>query len=382
MIRIFHPVGQGAFYSEHFSDPEKLTVVYDCGATPYSKKFLQTKINSSFAEHEIIDILFISHFHADHINAIEFLMERCTIKNVVIPYLDDEAKALIKIANYVTANYLNTQIIDDPQSYFGNATRIIRVKQVSEDGAGNVSENRHFPIDEDLNDVAISSVMPTNGGSYTDINSGTPITSRKVAYWYYIPFNYEQKTRSAAFLQEINKAGITTADIDTIEKIQKNKKAIINAYHEVAKDLNKNSMFIYSGPSHLEKYRAVLLEPEFTLRYIFLRRSTVEAGCLYTGDADMNEPLMVDSLLHSMASVKDFIGQLTIPHHGAILNHNRSLYQKLQTKFCIVSYGTSNTYGHPSDFVIGEAVGTQEIILRVTEKQDSLVVFKIEAVTS
>ena len=52
--RVFHPVGQGAFYSEHH---DNFTVVYDCGAT--SKKLASKVVAQSFKQNDVIDILFI-----------------------------------------------------------------------------------------------------------------------------------------------------------------------------------------------------------------------------------------------------------------------------------------------------------------------------------
>lgn len=64
LTRTIHPVGQGAFYSETFSVRKKklYTVVYDCG---YDKReSAAAKIERLSA----VDLIFISHFHDDHIN--------------------------------------------------------------------------------------------------------------------------------------------------------------------------------------------------------------------------------------------------------------------------------------------------------------------------
>ena len=64
--RIFHPIGQGAFYSERH---ENLNIVYDCGNWKNTKQ--ATKIvQSAFKKDEVIDILFISHFDYDHVSSI------------------------------------------------------------------------------------------------------------------------------------------------------------------------------------------------------------------------------------------------------------------------------------------------------------------------
>ena len=115
LIRTFHPVGQGAFYSErHIIDATEFTVVYDCGSTTFREKKLETKIKSTFPKGHTIDILFISHFHSDHINGIEFLKKHCIIKKVVLPLINNEAKVLLKISNFLDDNNSNTQLIDNP----------------------------------------------------------------------------------------------------------------------------------------------------------------------------------------------------------------------------------------------------------------------------
>ena len=64
MIRTFHPVGQGAFYSERHSN---FNIVYDCGTT--SPRRARRVVEKAFKD-EVVDILFISHFDSDHISSI------------------------------------------------------------------------------------------------------------------------------------------------------------------------------------------------------------------------------------------------------------------------------------------------------------------------
>ena len=49
LIRTFHPIGQGAFYSErHFIDNKEFIIVYDCGSKSLDKQKLQKKKNRPF----------------------------------------------------------------------------------------------------------------------------------------------------------------------------------------------------------------------------------------------------------------------------------------------------------------------------------------------
>lgn len=97
-IRHIHNIGQGAFYTEKFYVNNKVvsTIVYDCGCQIALPKRAIKLIKNSFNENEIIDILFISHFDADHVNGILTLKERVSkIAHVVLPELTEEEKIIL-----------------------------------------------------------------------------------------------------------------------------------------------------------------------------------------------------------------------------------------------------------------------------------------------
>lgn len=390
MHRIFHPVGQGVFFSERFRfGNSSFNVVYDCGSLSLKGKKHKAKVNSAFRKNEVIDILFISHFHADHINGIEHLIKGRHIKNVVIPLLDDENKALYKVANLIGEGYLETEIIDSPETYFGDRTRIIRVSPEGEGSGTQAIEDKPFNIDLDFPDEALSSESRKAG-----IPSGQPIISRHIPYWFFVPFNYEMTARIKPFVEALGRQGLTVSDLDTIEHIQKYKKKLVKAYEEVEGDLNKTSLIIYSGPNPGEAGR---VEPVAHVAHapILYPYSPVNhlAGCLYTGDADVNEPGLLDRLEYRLTGFQPHTGTLVLPHHGAIGNFDVRLLEfapALQS--AVVPFGLTNSYGHPSDTVIAALVGhryphrgpyfnweePRNMIVRVTEEAASLAVYQFE----
>lgn len=71
LTRTAYPVGMGGFVSERFvraDAPSEFCMVYDCGSDTHG---MNTRI-SSIITNELtrVDVLFISHFHRDHINQV------------------------------------------------------------------------------------------------------------------------------------------------------------------------------------------------------------------------------------------------------------------------------------------------------------------------
>ena len=90
VIRTFHPVGQGAFYSERFYEDggaeAKYNIVYDCGTSWGSIIRAKKVVTQAFDKKDVIDYLFISHLDYDHISLVRTLIDsvRC-VKNIVLP---------------------------------------------------------------------------------------------------------------------------------------------------------------------------------------------------------------------------------------------------------------------------------------------------------
>ena len=193
--RTFHPVGQGAFYSERH---ENHNIVYDCGSVNASKG--QKVVSQSFSKDDIIDILFISHFDYDHVSLIEHLKKSVKkIRFVVMPLLyDDEKILLCNIFNALGEKALAT-LVENPKEFFGAETHIIRVKPSSEE-----------KINEDTQPISLND---TNQD--LQIPSGTLIDIEKDSDWIFIPFNYEYKSQNNKLLSKLKKMVLTLINLKT-----------------------------------------------------------------------------------------------------------------------------------------------------------------------
>ncbi|MCH6233982.1 MBL fold metallo-hydrolase [Cognataquiflexum rubidum] len=356
LIRTFHPIGQGAFYSErHYIRGTEFTIVYDCGSTTLQGKKFERKIKSTFPKDHSIDVLFISHFHADHINGIEILAKHCNIKKVVLPLIDNTAKTLLKVANLIENNFLDTRLIDDPDEFFGKDIPIIRIETNNFDQES-VEINTNISIN--ISEVKNSENFP----------SGTVFKSFLNNDWLFIPFNYEHQVREKQFEKAIKNEGLSLVEIDSINKIIKNKSIIIKAYKDVDGDLNKNSMILFSGKKMSDRIHCF----DHNTHFYFIRHLDFQSGCLYLGDIDLNEPNIVKDINSKLKQFLPFIGTLQVPHHGSIHNFVGSILQK--DVCAVISFGTTNTYGHPSDRVLGEIIANQLYPRMVTENQKSIVI--------
>lgn len=104
IVRTFHPVGQGAFYSERFQlwkpKIETHNIVYDCGVCYKKEKQAVHVVNQAFAGKDEIDYLFISHLDYDHVSLAYAILPR--VKNIVLPLVSKE-ELIIAMMFYVVS---------------------------------------------------------------------------------------------------------------------------------------------------------------------------------------------------------------------------------------------------------------------------------------
>lgn len=336
VIRTIHPIGQGGFVSEYLPCSDHL-VVYDCGtSTKLDKKYVYSIFDS--LPKRGIDILFISHFDEDHVSLIPELKKRRHIRRVVVPLMNDVAKALLFC---LAKDSQVREMIYDPASYFPES-RVTQVKQFLEGESAS-----QFINEEDLG---------------SSIKSNTPIKCNvrggEECGWEYIPFNFEQSARQSLFVQECKSKHIDVDRLGDVDYVSGKTDEIRNAYKSLRRHkqgtINQNSMLLYSGalaPADLTtiKWRNVSIPPPQGFEPCFGRGMVhiSETACLYTGDCDWSTVHVFHDYLGEKR--QKHIGLLQTPHHGSKGSYNRAAHEFLTSLEvdCFVQFGSKNNHGHP-----------------------------------
>lgn len=366
--RFFHPVGQGAFYSErHIA--HNINIVYDCGTTNPSSRAKQRVVSQSFRKEEVIHILFISHFDKDHISLIDTLKKTVQrIERVVIPLLHDEEKIFLSRIYRALGEIRLANLVSNPNEFFGGETQIITVRSGSQEGivgreSLNVSET-HETVQE--------------------VSSGTPITLNDLINWAFIPFNHKYKERKKEFIDKLQEKDVDICKLKTDPKYILDadvKKTIKDIYKDISGNINENSMFLYSGPLSLENsnihyWRRRCWRDDFfwcNFDYYTHCCNPHRVACLYTGDGDLNK---VD-VRTIYKKYWNLIGTIQIPHHGSLPSFDANFFCDRHF-LCPISVGKNNNYGHPSPIVISEILLNRSCPILITEEVDSVFVELIE----
>ena len=362
MIRVFHPIGQGVFYSERHGG---FNMVYDCGEWKNSKRSTQL-VKNSFKSGSQIDLLFISHFDYDHISKIDILRDNYVIKVCILPCLYDEQK--IALSNiYRGLGYLNiVELIENPKDFFEHSkianhqteTKVVFVRPIGE-------------VKRETNqELSFEDLVSNKGDQYGEIDSGCRI---KINNWVYIPCNTECAKHHDELIESFKTNNLDYEKIiKYIDYCLKNSKKIKQVYNQLEGRINANSMFVYSGPQdssscHIKRLYFGLSSIDCNICLLFKEIFEKEAGCIFAGDTDLKD------LIPFYHQFRDRIGTIQLPHHGSAKSFDYDfLEQKNECLFFPASYGTKNTYGHPAQSVICNIVENGSFFIPVSENQETM----------
>ncbi|RXZ70185.1 MBL fold metallo-hydrolase [Fusobacterium necrophorum] len=357
MIRTFVGVGQGNFYVEKFSE-KNITVIYDCGSL--NKEELIKKIDKTLSQDKTIDLLFVSHFHQDHINGIPYLLENYNIKTIVLPFLTPENKKIMEMTYLIELESKgpiekNTIMNDEVYCFINNPDKFILEK--------NKKKNQNIKERERKYTISIYYVLDDISKKQNEnyIVGGTDfsnILKLNRIDWHYIPFNFRDEDLIIDLQKRILGVFEDFYSCDLIElALEERKKEVWKAIGKIYKDtikrteVNTNSMVIFSGPTQqgwIGEWGGgieILLLRE-VLHEMVCKLGDLKVGCLYTGDYNANKNEGFKKLEKFFGKYWNEIGYFQIPHHGS--DHNFSKDFLRGDIFYIIScLQEKNPYGHP-----------------------------------
>lgn len=360
ITRIIHPVGQGGFCSEILKDMHgnKFNVVYDCGGN--GQKFMSDYLDSCFPKRQTIDIVFISHFHYDHINGLLHLLKNNNVKLLVIPQLTPDLMLEAVFYNYQINGAFNNRInqflfsIYGQEYYENGETQIIQILPNTDDNNTGVIVEE-FPFNDSISNPLVISHNGIRISIGKEMASGTVFS---IGRWLYIPYNPpvpKKKTEEVGFYDYFKKILHEGKDFDFTELnsiVKRNLDKCVTLYKDYFKSgVNHNaySMTLFSGMRKPHSH-CIMSNDHFCFDeycdcyYHYLNNPNY----LYTGDFEPNNNYgnNVQLMKKFYGSLWDTFNVIQVPHHGSRNNFCEELYEKKYIGY--ISAGEKNRFNHPN----------------------------------
>ncbi len=403
----FHPVGQGLFCSGAIND---FRFVYDCG-TDSGAAYTNSAI-SRYDQNDPLDLLIISHFHADHMNAVRDLLARTKgVKEVVLPYLFP-AERLMVAAEYSLMGG-DGPLNDDYVAFLTNP-----LAYIAEASGDNLDTRVTFlwgerPVldwpeqaAQGLGNYGWLGEPPLNKADFPEL-TGTPdsVTIRnhsnilRVPLWGFKFYCQPGRADRHDIEAELRACDPPVDPNDIPSAVGNRLKDLKDVYMSLfggSGGQNSTSVICCHGPASPRRHGDMLLHghAEILLQQrptgdpdVFLTSSL--SGCVLVdwfeiasvgrsnefllppvqmlmGDANIG---IAEYQQHFRAEL-DLVGAFLLPHHGAKGNwRNRFIALMPRCQMWVASFGLGNKHKHPSKMVVDQLVSNDKRLLLCNEIQ-------------
>lgn len=370
----FYGIGQGLFYSGqicHKSDV--FNFVYDCG-TFYKKDYellhnrIQCCFNKGDANKGVINALFISHFHRDHLSGLNKLFDYYDVKNVFIPFFSPEELLLLCVENNIDTSSELFYLYSNPLEYFVDKgveqVYLILPSLSNDDLTENSDEKPEYSYVENSNiDIYYKNYDKHKLVSETIVYSVRNVSFiARNAYWEFRIYQDQDEKEQEKIREKIKTLYKNTIKCD--ENIDF--KAALNSevfleeakklYDKIKHGINQSSLLLYHGPLNKDNKKIYAFYGAKSC-WCFPNEfdPCIEPSTLLTGDVNLNYLMEKgENLERFLCNCTNKIGFFMIPHHGSYKNMSINLLKKLfphqVRKIC--SYGKHNQFGHPDAYML------------------------------
>ena len=343
----FHSVGQGLFHSGRIGD---FQYVYDCG-TSSGTRYVEKALLMHPRPNRPLDLLVLSHFHADHMNGVKRLLQiHNGAKEIVLPYLLPEER-LMAGAGYAHAT--RAKALDhDYISFVSNPVDFLR-ENAAEGQISMLDPAKHDPERPNQADHPDAPsgwepnhtcpvLVPSEDGTEITLPNATRRTREAVYRGNFWQFRfYCQPSRVSA--TAITEALDLSSSLDATEirqLLEHDLERLKGVYLQLfggSAGQNSTSVLCCHGPriGH-ETYAARPAEGETHLStYPFQ---------LLTGDATLDTKAIGEHFRNE----RDRVGLMLVPHHGSSRSWNDEIFDTFPNcSSWVLSAGLHNRYRHP-----------------------------------
>lgn len=426
------PVGQGFFHFAEFwyspdherdvtnvgRDTSNFTYVYDCGST---KRYSGELIREICALKRRImpkplTVLFVSHFHYDHISGIQELLKDLKVNTVVMPLVEDVERLIVyaksisqpdrgenEIGDATFEKY--QEFIADPVEMIRNQSknsRIILVENASEDDVSADGVPRRDDDGEDLKDDGDRDLLwwrsfRGNGetqwkpvgeefGSLECIREKLPfgfqVGAKTSFQWLLLPFVdpiFKKSKNREEFVIALSKClniekqqteAMIRSKEDRLKLLKSHSDCLKTTYKTISKDLNLTTLSLFSGPSSSIGLWSHVVRG---CRWDHCCGCPVDkVAWLGTGDANLKCDRARSSFLKYFGSRLSNVLTMTLPHHGSENSFHPDLLNRVQPCYCVVAADQNSNWRHPASSVT-QAVFSAGLRLHVTTSAEKSV---------
>lgn len=378
VLRRFEPVGHGGFCHEDFytrrhSSDERgehpcFTAVYDCGSL--KKALAENAVERAFTENQRVDAVYISHLHEDHTSGLEFLLRRCSVTNLYLPFFAPKYRPLF-LLGYLAGGgeegSFTYRLLDDPLSALneiGKEINVYFVLPTPEEGTEPEGDpNSDRDDDDPLRDSTKKGKVfirriPSGCNTLSELPDKQPFfASDKYEdfFWCFVPHNFCYEEKLEALRAKLEEKGIpvpvSSMTGTQVGELWKDRKDEIKGVYRDAKAFrNENSMVLYSGPTLSYKYLRwqQLCVPRRALGCQAGRMGGY--GCLHFGDYEAQDRENWEAIQEKYGEYFDAVDVVQLPHHGSDRNFREELLTGIDAKYYVAACRSGDSK-HPGKSV-------------------------------